>query len=506
MAVPKPALNTLRVMSWGKKGFRPLRLVLIVLIAVTAGLGAGAILLASGRPVDRVFVVIVVVVALLGAAATHLLSVEQDVAASDAAADRARRTGSTSLGQYPCVKDVPPRDFGARDPLIEVPYKARAVEHQVLADLNEGKPVVIVATAMKGKSRVGANILHENFPAYPLVRLVPAKANALITDHPPTDSVVWLDDLERFLARDDLRDDWVQLLEEEKNIVLATMRTAEWTRFNDTQSEIRLPGSRELDRFQAVFFTDNPEELEAIAATMPDASIAAGVATYGLGEYLAGAPKYLQRLRAGETANPDGVAFVKAAVDFRRAGLGPVSIERLNRIVQHYLPSDHMHREDCLTKGMEWATAGIEGLPGLLEQCGDDYIQAGLAITDHLRDQAPPKALWEELAAHPPKELSQLAGVGRSALEAGQVKTATALLDRASLSTEAQFGADHPDTLASRNNLAGAYESAGDLGRAIPLYEQTLTDSERVLGPDHPQTLASRNKLAYAYRADGRHA
>lgn len=40
---------------------------------------------------------------------------------------------------------------------------------------------------------------------------------------------------------------------------------------------------------------------------------------------------------------------------------------------------------------------------------------------------------------------------------------------------------DHRDTLSSRNNLAGAYQSAGDLGRAIPLYEQTLADRQRVL-------------------------
>ena len=65
------------------------------------------------------------------------------------------------------------------------------------------------------------------------------------------------------------------------------------------------------------------------------------------------------------------------------------------------------------------------------------------------------------------------------------------------------LGPDHPDTLTSRNNLAGAYQSAGDLGRAIPLYEQTLTDRERVLGPDHPGTLTSRNNLASAYRSAG---
>ena len=65
------------------------------------------------------------------------------------------------------------------------------------------------------------------------------------------------------------------------------------------------------------------------------------------------------------------------------------------------------------------------------------------------------------------------------------------------------LGADHPDTLTSRNNLAGAYQSAGDLDRAIPLYEQTLADRQRVLGADHPDTLTSRNNLAYAYQAAG---
>ena len=66
------------------------------------------------------------------------------------------------------------------------------------------------------------------------------------------------------------------------------------------------------------------------------------------------------------------------------------------------------------------------------------------------------------------------------------------------------LGPDHPDTLASRNNLAGAYEGAGRLGEAITLYEQVLTDSIRVLGEDHPDTLASRHNLAGAYESAGR--
>jgi hypothetical protein len=60
------------------------------------------------------------------------------------------------------------------------------------------------------------------------------------------------------------------------------------------------------------------------------------------------------------------------------------------------------------------------------------------------------------------------------------------------------LGPDHPDTLASRNNLAEVYRAAGRTGEAITLHEQTLTALERLLGPDHPHTLTSRNNLAIA--------
>jgi tetratricopeptide (TPR) repeat protein len=69
---------------------------------------------------------------------------------------------------------------------------------------------------------------------------------------------------------------------------------------------------------------------------------------------------------------------------------------------------------------------------------------------------------------------------------------------------ERVLGADHPDTLGTRNNLAIAYSDAGRTDEAIRLYEQTLADQERVLGADHPETLATRNNLAIAYRAAGR--
>ena len=69
---------------------------------------------------------------------------------------------------------------------------------------------------------------------------------------------------------------------------------------------------------------------------------------------------------------------------------------------------------------------------------------------------------------------------------------------------EGVLGPDHPVTLTTRNNLAGAYRSVGRFGEAIELFERVLADQERVLGPDHPDTLATRNNLAHACRSVGR--
>jgi hypothetical protein len=60
------------------------------------------------------------------------------------------------------------------------------------------------------------------------------------------------------------------------------------------------------------------------------------------------------------------------------------------------------------------------------------------------------------------------------------------------------LGPDHPHTLASRNNLAGAYASAGRLDEAVELFGRTLADAVRALGPDHPLVATIRGNLAAA--------
>ena len=90
------------------------------------------------------------------------------------------------------------------------------------------------------------------------------------------------------------------------------------------------------------------------------------------------------------------------------------------------------------------------------------------------------------------------------ATEAGDFGGAIEILKDAAEESGRLLGADHPDTLSSRNNLALAYRAAGRLNDAIPLFEETLTAQTQILGPNHPHTLTSRNNLAAAYYAAGR--
>ena len=58
-------------------------------------------------------------------------------------------------------------------------------------------------------------------------------------------------------------------------------------------------------------------------------------------------------------------------------------------------------------------------------------------------------------------------------------------------------GPEHPDTLATRHELARWTGAAGDPAGARDQLAALLPVRERVLGPDHPATLVTRRSLEY---------
>lgn len=60
-----------------------------------------------------------------------------------------------------------------------------------------------------------------------------------------------------------------------------------------------------------------------------------------------------------------------------------------------------------------------------------------------------------------------------------------------------QLGADHPDTAASLNNLAGLYESMGRYSEAEPLYGRALEIKQKVLPENHPSLKRGWDNFRY---------
>ena len=135
-----------------------------------------------------------------------------------------------------------------------------------------------------------------------------------------------------------------------------------------------------------------------------------------------------------------------------------------------------------------------------LNNLGDSAAQSILIAEPLLADRE------RVLGADHPDTLVTRNNLAYAYREAGRTAEAITLNEQNLADQERVLGADHPDTLTSRNNLAIAYQEAGRAAEAIPLFEQTLADRERVLGADHPDTLGSRNNLAIAYREAGRTA
>ena len=135
-----------------------------------------------------------------------------------------------------------------------------------------------------------------------------------------------------------------------------------------------------------------------------------------------------------------------------------------------------------------------------LGQLGDSAARSILIAEPLLADQE------RVLGADHPDTLATRNNLATAYWTAGRTAEAITLYEQTLADRERVLGADHPDTLKTRNNLAAAYRAAGRTAEAITLQEQTLADRERVLGADHPDTLATRNNLATAYRAAGRTA
>ena len=208
---------------------------------------------------------------------------------------------------------------------------------------------------------------------------------------------------------------------------------------------------------------------------------------------------WLLRLDGDSDAVRDTLSFLKSAAIFQESSNG-------NKTIIHWLQG-HVYRETYLNdqKKLGEARRCAATLLGEIDVDRLENVEQRRDETHHLIEQflSVTSQEYSHSLFSEPQVSSKLAETLHDATSLGMSQLALGLTDSVTRACDA-LGPHHPDTLASRNNLAGTYRASGRLDKAIALYEQTLEDSIRILGPDHPSTLTSRLNLAGAYRAAGR--
>jgi tetratricopeptide (TPR) repeat protein len=213
-----------------------------------------------------------------------------------------------------------------------------------------------------------------------------------------------------------------------------------------------------------------------------------------------------QQLRLAGGVWPSVNTLVEASLVTLGGDASPAPARDDRRVVAVHRLTALVIRHEAGKPPGEDRGAALDTATRLLDTLTDHFLLEQVALR---RDEL------DELAAHldavlghaddpSPLLLVQANWIAQLLARAGDLTRAVPLLERTLTDRVRVLGAEDPDTLNSRNNLAGAYESVGRVGEAIVLHEGVLADRERVLGAEHPNTLTSRNNLAFSYESVGR--
>lgn len=273
----------------------------------------------------------------------------------------------------PRVRDVSDAELRVHASRLEVPYIARDKQADVDSALLARQPLLIVGHSMAGKTRLAASRIRALLPDATLLAPLPGAALRELVDNRLhlADTVVWLDDLERFLTGESRLDPGLLgTLSAAGAVVVATIRRNALEVYRPS-NRARPPQWETISRFKRVDLARmlSAEESRAVDAYVADSAVRAKIHRYGLAEYLGAGPDAVDRFDGGETECPVGAALVRAAIDWRRAGLARLVRRRdLQAALRIYLTdrSDVSVDEASVTDGLQWAMEKVNETVSLL--------------------------------------------------------------------------------------------------------------------------------------------
>jgi TPR repeat protein len=327
------------------------------------------------------------------------------------------------------------------------PYVRRDVHESLGVAFTAGGLVIIEGRSAAGKSRLAYEAIHSFASDWWLI--VPETPQALKELRKAGVSlrraVVWLDDVERYLAGDGLDGGVLDALCHRDTVLLATLRSEARRDLigSEPGSALRRAAEEVLQRARTIHLSRDlsADERPRAERHRDDARIAAALdhpSHVGFAEYLAAGPATLDRWRSARNGeHPIAGAIISAAVDVRRAGfVAPVPQALLEVLYEQYLETRDRagrHRLPSFDEALMWAAEPVRGASGCLNPVSEARYDPFDYLTDHAQNTGSirdiPDAVWDAALAHVTAE--DLTAVAYAAFQAGRLSVSEAAYRRA---------------------------------------------------------------------------
>jgi TPR repeat protein len=371
-----------------------------------------AVLLRWPTPILAICLVLTISVPLFVAAAKQRA---KEIDASASARKNSIRTAGSKSPEAPLAKQVALEDWGVHPSLVSVPYLKRDIEGDILAGIEANQPVLVVGPSMAGKTRVAARLVQECFPDRQVVMpdIPDGLAVLMAAGDLPQYSIVWLDDLERYLTDPKhLKARWIDELSDGGNVIIATMRANQYEAFQPSDAEPKTQWAT-LNKFQKVHLSNQGEEQARLAARMTNPRLQQGILEYGLGIYVGGGYIARERLRGGESTNPLGAAMIRAAIDWQRTGIAETIPHDvlLAALPGYFVGGSAQLSEEAVAGAIGWVSDAkpLGGKVGLLTKEEDSWRPFDFLVDEVTASGTPVSGpLWQLVVKHdaPPARLN----------------------------------------------------------------------------------------------------
>ena len=321
-----------------------------------------------------------------------------------------RRLGVHAAISVPGVLDEIPPEY--------VPRDMDAAEHGVRAKVatasQRGGFVLLLGGSSVGKTRSAVQAVKALLPGWWLVHPAGPSEVAALAAAPPSRTVVWLDELQRYLDGEHaLTGGVVRALLNAPHVVVIIGTL--WPDLYIAYTTVPAHGGADLHarerevldlaevvRVDPAFSPTEQGRARTAAARDPRLQVALGAAGYGLTQTLAAAPQLVARWDDAQAASPYAWAVLTAALDAARLGArAPLSTDLLRTAAVDYCTSQQQAEapENWFEQALAYATGKLYGAAAALNPVGSGMGRiVGYVAADYLIQHAG----WERRYARVP--------------------------------------------------------------------------------------------------------